>query len=198
MGVLALTFPIILFPPWASVQCRASCTLLVGRRMTILLACLKYDWSSNTRHSEILMSDWGVQMELLPAECYEHRHTSAPIIHAPSPLTDSLLKSSVCVCVRVRIRFEVLKNSQPITLSGELTQINDKRVCKHKNCSNRISNDGNSWKRWFKLRFFPSQTLEIYKCHVVQPKCINIQETKVKKITVPRDPHYDIKMQLFF
>ncbi len=109
MGMLALTFPIILFPPWASVQCRASCTLLVGRRMTILLACLKYDWSSNTRHSEILMSDWGVQMELLPAECYEHRHTSAPIIHAPSPLTETHSLRAVCVCVRIRL--EVLKNS---------------------------------------------------------------------------------------
>lgn len=109
MGMLALTFPIILFPPWTSVQCRASCTLLVGRRMTILLACLKYDWSSNTRHSEILMSDWGVQMELLPAECYEHRHTSAPIIHAPSPLTETHSLRAVCVCVRIRL--EVLKNS---------------------------------------------------------------------------------------
>lgn len=87
-----------LCPPWASPQCRASGTLLVGSRMTILLACLKYDWSSNTRRSEILMNDWGVQMEQLPAECYEHRHTSAPIIHAPSPLTETRSLRAVCMC----------------------------------------------------------------------------------------------------
>lgn len=84
-------------------------------------------------------------MELLPAECYEHRHTSAPIIHAPSPLTETHSLRAVCVCTSPQ---EQPHNSEPITLSvGELTQINNKRVCKHKYRVQIGVNEGNNWKR---------------------------------------------------